>query len=108
LPQDISRFLRLYQVCVGLQLLESETAFRQSLRTLALSAFHLQHDHYTLLQRKTSDTRNMAVQGSGYATGAERPNGELRQRGAPELEINGKTVQVKLDEEDKKKLKVGA
>jgi hypothetical protein len=50
----------------------------------------------------------MAVQGSGYATGADRQNGELRQRGAPELEINGKTVQVKLDKEDKKKLKVGA
>ena len=46
----------------------------------------------------------MAVTGSTYATGADRQAGELRQRGAPELVVNGQPVG--LDAEDKKKLQV--
>lgn len=51
-------------------------------------------------------TRSMAATGSSYATGAERQAGELRQRGAPELVVNGQSVT--LDAEDKKKLQVRA
>jgi len=48
----------------------------------------------------------MAAAGNGYTTGIDRQSGDLRQRGAPEVELNGRTVLPRLDEEDKKKLKV--
>ena len=46
----------------------------------------------------------MAATGTTYATGAERQAGDLRQRGAPELVVNGQPVG--LDADDKKKLQV--
>lgn len=48
----------------------------------------------------------MASTGAAYTSGAERKTGELRQRGAPELELNGQSISTRLDAEDRKKLKV--
>lgn len=48
----------------------------------------------------------MAATANGYTTGIDRQSGDLRQRGAPEVELNGRTVLPRLDEEDKKKLQV--
>lgn len=46
----------------------------------------------------------MAAPAGTYATGAQHQAGALRQRGAPELVVNGQSVE--LDAEDKKKLQV--
>lgn len=48
----------------------------------------------------------MASTGAAYTSGADRKTGDLRQRGAPELELNGQSISTKLDAEDKKKLQV--
>jgi len=57
-------------------------------------------------QQQTLKITTMAAAGNGYTTGVDRQSGELRQRGALEVELNGRTVLPRLDEEDKKKLQV--
>jgi len=57
-------------------------------------------------QQQTHKITTMATAGNGYTTGVDRQSGDVRQRGAPEVELNGRTVLPRLDEEDKKKLQV--